>query len=300
MLFDDAAFGTSRLGPNTDSTPPSVPTGVTAAATSAFAVQLGWNPSTDNTGVVGYTVFRDGTLFAKVGAVTAYTDTTVLAGSTYSYSVEAVDQSGNPSSPSIPVSVTTPGAAAPVFADGFETGSTSGWTSSSGLTVQSADARSGSFAAEASTVAGATFAKQTLPSTYADGYARVGVKIKSQSSQVNLVRMRDASGNSIGYLFVTAGGFLGFHNDGANTNTVSTTPVGAGWHALELHLGLNGTASTVEVWLDGTAVSALTTVGTATTTATAIGQLQIGETAASGTWDVLFDDAAFGTSRLGI
>ena len=113
------------------------------------------------------------------------------------------------------------------------------------------------------------------------------------------MRVRDASGTSIGYLYVTAGGFLGFHNDGANTNTTSTTAVAAGWHTLELHIALSGTTSTVEVWLDGAAVSALTSIGTATTTAASIGQLQIGETG-SGTWDVLFDDAAFGTSRIGI
>jgi len=111
--------------------------------------------------------------------------------------------------------------------------------------------------------------------------------------------VRDGSGNSIGYLYVTAGGFLGFHNDAANTNVTSTTSVATGWHALELHIALSGTASTVEVWLDGAAVSALTSVGTATTTAASIGQMQIGETG-SGTWDVLFDDAAFGTSRIGI
>jgi hypothetical protein len=50
------------------------------------------------------------------------------------------------------------------------------------------------------------------------------------------------------------------------------------------------------VWLDGAQVAALS--GTATTSAASIGQLQIGDTG-SGTWDVLYDDAAFATGRLG-
>ncbi|MEI8081013.1 MAG: hypothetical protein WCI74_04135 [Actinomycetes bacterium] len=37
---------------------------------------------------------------------------------------------------------------------------------------------------------------------------------------------------------------------------------------------------------------------TSTVTATSVGQLQIGETG-TGTWDVVFDDVAFGTSRIG-
>ncbi|MEI7860356.1 MAG: fibronectin type III domain-containing protein, partial [Acidimicrobiales bacterium] len=299
VVFDDAAFATSRLGLNGDTTAPSAPSALTATATGPFAVALAWSPATDNIGVTGYTVFRDGVALAKVGAVTSYTDTSVLAGTTHAYAVWAVDQAGNVSTLSAPASATTGAGVTPLFSDGFEAGTTGAWTSSAGVAVENSDVRSGSYAAEANTSTGATFAQATLPSTYVDGYARVGVKIKSQTGQVNLMRMRDAAGNSIGYLYVTAGGFLGLHNDGTGSNTSSTTAVAAGWHALELHIGLNGTTSTVEVWLDGAAVSALTSVGTATTTAASMAQLQIGETAPSGTWDVLFDDAAFATSRLG-
>ena len=69
-LFDDAGFGTSRLGPNTDLTPPSVPTGITATAASGFAVTVTWGASTDNTGVTGYNVYRDGSFLASAGATT--------------------------------------------------------------------------------------------------------------------------------------------------------------------------------------------------------------------------------------
>jgi len=153
------------------------------------------------------------------------------------------------------------------------------------------------YAAEGNTAVGSTYAKKTLPSTYSNAYARLGFKIKSAANQVNLLRMRDGAGVSIGYAFVTLTGYLGFHNDATGINTTSTTTVGAGWHALELHIGVNGTASTIEVWLDGVPISVLSN-STSTVTATSVGQLQIGETG-TGTWDVVFDDVAFGTSRIG-
>ena len=73
---------------------------------------------------------------------------------------------------------------------------------------------------------------------------------------------------------------------------------GVGWHAVELHLGVNGASSTVEVWLDGAPVSDLSFPAVDLGTRP-IGILQIGETQTGQTYDVVFDDAAFGTSRLG-
>jgi len=111
--------------------------------------------------------------------------------------------------------------------------------------------------------------------------------------------MRDTAGNSIGYLYVSTAGKLGFHNDTLNTNTVSATSVGVGWHALELHLGVNGTAGTVEVWLDNIRIADLSNVGTVNLGAAPVGQLQIGEAQTARTYDVVFDDAAFASGRLG-
>ena len=297
VAFDDAAFGTSRLGPISDTTPPTAPASLTAVASSPFSVALTWSASTDNLAVTGYDILRDGSLLTHVGVVTAYTDPTVAAGSTHSYAVRATDQANNASALSPWASATTATAPPPLFSDGFETGSLANWTTAAGLVAETTDVRSGTWAAEGSTTTGATYAKKTLPSTYTNGYARVGFEIKSQANQVNLLRLRDAAGNSIGYVYVTTTGYLYFHNDATGANTTSTTTVGSGWHLLELHIGLNGTASTVEVWLDGVQDTGLSTTA-ATTTATSIGQLQIGDTG-SGTWDVVYDDAAFGTSRIG-
>jgi len=108
----DAAGNTSPLSdPATvttpDSTPPSKPTGLTATAVDG-RVDLGWQAATDDVAVTGYEVLRNGAPLASIGDVTAYTDTTVAAGTTYTYTVRARDAAGNLSSPSDAASATIP------------------------------------------------------------------------------------------------------------------------------------------------------------------------------------------------
>jgi len=192
-----------------------------------------------------------------------------------------------------------PNTSPPVFADGFESGNLAAWTSSTGMTVQSALTHSGTFAAQANTTTGATYAKQTLPSTYIDGYTRVFFNLQSMSSQVNLLRHRTAADASIAYVFVNASGALGIHNDTTATTLTSTTVVapGSGWHELELHTQINGLSGVLEVWLDGVRINTLsstTNLGT-----TAIGRMQIGDAQTGRTYNLVYDDAAFGTQRVG-
>jgi hypothetical protein len=90
-----------------DTTAPTVPTGLNAAATST-QVNLTWNASTDNVAVTGYTIYRDGTMLATVSGTTlSYSDTTVGGLITYSYTVDAFDAAGNHSAQSSAVQVTT-------------------------------------------------------------------------------------------------------------------------------------------------------------------------------------------------
>ncbi|WP_332310583.1 glycosyl hydrolase family 18 protein [Lysobacter soli] len=79
--------------PPTDTTPPSVPTGLSATALSTSSIALSWNASTDNAGgagVAGYDVYRGGTLIASP-TTTSYTNTGLTANTTYSYTVRARD-----------------------------------------------------------------------------------------------------------------------------------------------------------------------------------------------------------------
>ena len=107
--------------PSKDITPPSVPGGVVATAQSPTQVVITWTASTDaGTGVAGYRIYRNGDASA-LATVTAtnYTDNTVAANTTYSYTVSAYDGATPPNdsplsgsvvatTPPVPVLDTTP------------------------------------------------------------------------------------------------------------------------------------------------------------------------------------------------
>src|ERR1700730_12700386 len=92
-----------------DTSPPSIPAGVTANAVSGTKVNVSWAASTDDTGVTGYDVLRDGAAVGSVaGTTTTFSDTTASPSTTYQYTVDARDGAGNVSVASTPATVTTP------------------------------------------------------------------------------------------------------------------------------------------------------------------------------------------------
>jgi hypothetical protein len=114
-IKDSQASGTSSVRAefgSADNTAPSTPTSLKATAPTGNRVDLSWSAASDNVGVDGYTIYRDGAKLDTVGGSTlSYSDTTVAPGSTHSYTVDAFDASGNHSAQSSPVSVTTPSTA---------------------------------------------------------------------------------------------------------------------------------------------------------------------------------------------
>ena len=99
----------ASVGTGTDTTAPSTPASVTATATSSTSIKLAWSASSDNVGVTGYRLARDGSALTTVAAsALSYVDNTVNPATTYSYTVQAVDAAGNVSSASTPASATTP------------------------------------------------------------------------------------------------------------------------------------------------------------------------------------------------
>ncbi len=78
-----------------DVTPPAIPTGLTAEAGDGV-VTLDWNDNTEDD-FDYYSLSRNGSVIAGVLIDSAYTDEAVENGSTYSYTVTAVDAGGNES-----------------------------------------------------------------------------------------------------------------------------------------------------------------------------------------------------------
>ena len=92
------------------STPPSTlpaPVGVAASGATGSSMVVAWGAVN---GAAGYNVYRHaGKVNPSLVATTTYTDTGLAAGTTYSWTVTAVDANGGESPPSLPATGTTTG-----------------------------------------------------------------------------------------------------------------------------------------------------------------------------------------------
>ena len=88
-------------------------------------MSLGWDAATDDTGVVGYRVTRNGTLVASPAGL-AWKDTARRPSTTYTYTVAALDAVGNESSTASITVTTLPDTAPPSRPSGFHKVSRSG------------------------------------------------------------------------------------------------------------------------------------------------------------------------------
>jgi hypothetical protein len=115
--------------PRVDRTPPTAPTDLRATAVTQTSVTLAWTRSTDNVGVVSYSVWGDGTGLSSALRVNHPTTTATVSGlrpgQTITFQVKAFDARLN-GSPAATVTVTT-------VAD------TTGPSAPSGLSVQAVD-----------------------------------------------------------------------------------------------------------------------------------------------------------------
>ena len=83
---------------------------------SGTQINLSWSASSDNTGVRGYGIYRDGALVNTVDQNTlSYSDTNLIPSTNYTYRVDAFDGSGNHSALSASKSATTQSTATYTF-----------------------------------------------------------------------------------------------------------------------------------------------------------------------------------------
>jgi hypothetical protein len=110
-MVDHVASGSGSGGGGGSALP--APTGVTLSNATNSSMQIAWNAVS---GAAGYNVYRNG---SKVNGSpvtgTSYTDSGLAAGTTYSWTVAAVDSSGNEGAASTPVSGSTTGTAATCY-----------------------------------------------------------------------------------------------------------------------------------------------------------------------------------------
>ena len=97
--YSNVASATTPAVPDTQ--PPTAPSNLRAASAGSTQINLSWTASTDNVGVTGYRVERcqgaTCTNFAQIAtpATTSFTDTGLVASTTYRYRVRATDAAGN-------------------------------------------------------------------------------------------------------------------------------------------------------------------------------------------------------------
>ena len=205
-----------------DTTAPTVPANVVAAATGSSSINLTWTASTDNIGVTGYRVERcqgaGCTTFAQVAtpAGTSFSDSGLAPGTYYRYRVRAADAAGNLSGYSATAAATTNVAAdttaptVPANVVAAATGSSSinlTWTASTdnigvtGYRVERCQGAGCTTFAQVATPAGTSFSDSGLASGTYYRYR---------------VRAADAAGNLSGYSATAA----------ATTSTGSGSTIG--------------------------------------------------------------------------
>ncbi|NOQ27943.1 MAG: T9SS type A sorting domain-containing protein [Bacteroidales bacterium] len=89
-----------------DTEAPTAPTNLSSSSITETTVTLNWTAATDNIGVTGYDIYKDGVFYASTSS-TNYSVTGLSASTSYSFYTKAKDAVGNLSAASNTVNVTT-------------------------------------------------------------------------------------------------------------------------------------------------------------------------------------------------
>lgn len=108
--FDNESGSTASMCATTaasaDTQPPTTPEGLSASAVSSSRIDLTWSASTDDVGVVGYKIYRNGSEIAWP-STPSFSDTSLSPATQYCYTVAAYDAADNISDPSAQACATT-------------------------------------------------------------------------------------------------------------------------------------------------------------------------------------------------
>jgi chitodextrinase len=112
---DSSEFNIRIFG-GTDNEVPTTPVLNTTTPITSTQIDIAWSMATDNYSVSGYSILRDNVPIATTTLLT-YSDTGLLASTTYSYAVRAFDPAFNYSSTSNALATTTPDTPVPPVDD---------------------------------------------------------------------------------------------------------------------------------------------------------------------------------------
>jgi chitodextrinase len=290
-----------------DTTPPGAPGSLSQTGATTSAISLAWSAATDDRVVTGYQIVRNGTVVGNTGSLN-YTDTGLAAGTSYTYTVRAVDGAGNVGPDSNSVLASTSPASTAAF--------TETWPDADGAPWPAAWTTSGASA----TIDTQGGTGRLLVSDVAGGYARAQLTgLADRADSDLLTSFRWSSNSAASYLSVFLRGSGGWQNayrpkNGygiqlqSNSGTVSvlknvngtltTLQNVAGAQALTtgkqwLRLRVVGSQIQFKIWADGTSEPTSWTTSLTDSAVTAPGGLFIAQVrAASNVGDkaVNFDD----------
>lgn len=195
-----------------DSLAPTVPGKLSASAAGGTQINLNWSASSDDTAVRGYDVYRNGMLISTTQAPTlSYSDTALTPATTYTYTVDAFDGSGNHSAQSARASATTASTATYIFtpvADAYVSSSNAGtnYGLSAALNADASPDVHGYLRFHVADVVG-TITKATLK-LYSSSSSSTGYQVRSLTSSAweeNLINYANAP--ALGPVAVSSGSF---------------------------------------------------------------------------------------------
>ena len=282
-------FAFSHVAVDTD--PPTAPGKPTGSSPATGTITINWPASTDASPPITYRIYRDGTQVGTTTSSTSFTDTdpvNLTAGSSHTYTVDAIDSLNNPPSQMSPTSDPIVVAATPpvVFSDDFSSGDFSNWTGVTRLTIDNSTGGVAPPSARGAVSAQTAFAYKTLssPLNTICVSANVNVAVRDAGS-TTLLMLRTPGNGPIVRVFVDPNGILYLRSDASNTQIWSGVALGSGWHSIEV-CGTVGVSSSWDLYRDG---STIATLGSPTPGRRTVGRVNIGNTQAV-TATVNFDD----------
>ena len=293
----DAATNASGQSPDSDPitvqtpdlTPPTVPGAPTATANGKTKVDLVWPATTDDRpGQITYRIYRDG---SQVGSVTSgsnttvsFTDTGLSPATSYTYTVDAVDVSNNPSAQTeASNTVTTAGV---IFADGFDGGNFANWTSNTRVSIDGTKGATATPSALASPTSQSAFLVKDLPAEFGSICMSTAVNLTTQNgTALDLFRLRTGANGGINKVFLNVSRQLVVKSDVTNNTKNSGVALPTGWNTVELCTTV-GTTGTADLYLNGTKIVNGWVQDTGTTP---VAKINLGESA-NRTFTVNFDD----------